>query len=824
MQLEKTCMSLKVVRSRFESSRELRVPPIRRALALLLLPLTLLAGTPPIFAAADYDGRPIRAIEFKGTKTLSEETLIYYLGVKIGDPLDQEKLNTNIQQLWDRGLVDDMQIDAVPAGDGVRLTITVQERPVLRSIDYQGLKRLSRTDVQDKISSRHIRVHEGEPLSLGELQRIKSLIEELYAEKGYRFAHADYKVEDLPNNEKRVVFTVDEGDRVRIAAIDFTGNHVFGETRLRWAMHKTKTTNLITRLLKKDVYNPATLQEDLDKVRDLYKGEGYKNITIGDPQIAVKALSPGAASPKDQKRRMFITIPLDEGERFKFGQVSIEGNKVYASQVLIRPFKDKTGSWLRSKVLDDSKKAVEDLYHNTGYIFAQVDPELIERGDRVADVVMHINEGEQYKVGRIEFEGNKSTRDKVLRRELRLEEGRVVSIGAVKNSITKINQLGYFKLNEEDPVKIDYDSQNKQVNLAFKGEESGRTQLEVGGGWSQIDGFFGQFAISTKNFLGRGEQAGISIQTGAYRDLADISYYIPWWRDRPQSLGFRIYKQKLDYSLLTDQTYVTNSEGAEITYGRTLGLFDQASITYARSKYQDTADLLTVDANGNPTGAVTTAQTTYIDSSSIRPAFVYDSRDNPFEPFRGQRFNVSTEVAGGILAGDAYFVRPEVTYSLFKPVTQGTTKTVFAFNVAGGIIIPYDGKVIPRLEQFFLGGENSLRGFRFRSIFATDPKTGEPLLDSDGFIRGGDKYLQTNVEYHFLMGGPFRLVTFVDAGQVYGREQQFDLSRLRTTAGLELRITVPVFGAPLRFIYSFDLHKQKNDDFEPFQFSIGTSF
>jgi outer membrane protein insertion porin family len=816
-------MSPKVVRSRSPRFHQTRAAWIHRALALLLVPLVLLAGSPPLLAA-DYDGRPIRAIEFKGTKTLSEETLLYYLGIKVGAPLDQEKLNSNIQQLWDRGLVDDLQIDATPEGDGVHLTLTIQERPVLRSIDYQGLKRLSRTDVQDKISSRHIRVHEGEPLSLGELQRIKSLIEELYGEKGYRFAHAEYKVQDLPNNEEKVVFTVDEGDRVRIGGIEFTGNHVFGEARLRWAMSKTKTTNLITRLLKKDVYNPATLQEDLDKVRDLYKGEGYKNITIGDPKIAVKALAPNAAKVSDQKRRMFITVPLDEGERFKFGQVSIDGNKVYATQILLRPFHDKTGSWLRAKVLDDGKKAVEELYHNTGYIFAQVEPELVERGDRVADVVLHVAEGEQYKVGRIEFEGNKSTRDKVLRRELRLEEGRVVSIGAVKNSITKINQLGYFKLNEEDPVKIDYDSQNKQVNLVFKGEESGRTQLELGGGWSQIDGFFGQFAISTKNFLGRGEQAGISIQTGAYRDLYDVSYYIPWWRDRPQSLGFRLYKQKLDYSLLTSQRYITNSKGAEITYGRPLGLFEQASITYALSKYQDTADLLTVDANGNPTGAVSSVQTTYIDSSSIRPAFVYDSRDNPFEPFRGQRLSLSTEYAGGFLRGNAYFIRPDVSYSLFKPVTQGTTKTVFALNLAGGLIIPFGGRDIPRLEQFYLGGENSLRGFRFRSIFATDPKTGLPLVDKDNLIRGGDRYLQTNVEYHFLLGGPFRLVTFVDAGQVYGREQAVDLSRLRTTAGLELRILVPVFGAPLRFIYSFDLHKKKNDDFEPFQFSIGTSF
>jgi len=231
-----------------------------------------------------------------------------------------------------------------------------------------------------------------------------------------------------------------------------------------------------------------------------------------------------------------------------------------------------------------------------------------------------------------------------------------------------------------------------------------------------------------------------------------------------------------------------------------------------------------VDANGNPTGAVTTAQTTYINSSSLRPAFTYDSRDNPLETFRGQKLSLSTEYAGGFLRGDAYFVRPELGYSLFAPVTQGATKTVFAINVAAGEIIPFSGRAIPRLEQYYLGGENSLRGFRFRSILATDPKTGEPLVDAQGFARGGDRYLQTNIEYHFLLGGPFRLVTFVDAGQVYGREQKLDLSRLRYTAGLELRILVPVFGAPLRFIYSFDLKKQKTDQFEPFQFSIGTSF
>ena len=219
----------------------------------------------------------------------------------------------------------------MPTAAGVRLVITVVERPVLRSIDYEGLKRISKTDLQDKLTTQRVRVHEGEPLSLGELQRVKGLIEQMYGEKGYRFATAQYTVEDVGPNEKKVVFKVDEGDRVRISDIEFEGNTVFNDSRLRWTMKNTKESAFISRVSKKDLYDPAKLQEDLDKVRELYRGAGYKNVVIGDPKID----GAGQATPRrpeGQKRRMFLTIPIEEGERWKFGEVSIEGNKVYSGR------------------------------------------------------------------------------------------------------------------------------------------------------------------------------------------------------------------------------------------------------------------------------------------------------------------------------------------------------------------------------------------------------------------------------------------------------------------------------------------------------------
>jgi outer membrane protein insertion porin family len=818
---------------------------IRHLVVLSLLPLLLSGGVPLQSALAQGGGAPaagdqpaaaahtIQAVEFHGTKALSEETLMYYLGLQIGQPLDEKQLNSKIKELWDRALVDDVRIDAEPLADnGVKLIITVKERPILRSVSYEGLKRISKTDIQDKLSTQRIRVREGEPMSLGELQRVKALIEQLYADKGYRFAQARYTVEDVGPNEKKVVFTVDEGNRVRIEDIAFEGNTVNSDLHLRWVMHNTRQTGPITRVLKKDIYDPAKLQEDLDRIRKVYKSEGYKNVVIGDPRVEVKALHPNAPKLKDQKRRIFLTIPIEEGERWKFGEVSIEGNKIYSDQALIRAFKHKNDIWLRQKLIDDGVKAVSDLYHNSGYIYAQVEPELVEKPNRIADLVVHVSEGDQFKVGRIEFAGNSRTMDKVLRRELRVFEGGLVNIAAIRNSVTKVNQLGYFKLNEEDPVEIATDSEKKQVNLTFKGDESDRTELQFGGGWSELDGFFGQFSVATKNFLGRGEQVGLSYQSGRYRDYFDLSYFVPWFLDHPQTIGVRAFKQNVDYGFdAYNEHLLRYSKGGILTYGRNFKLFQSLSVSYNRSYYDDQTsyvvpDLLpgeTPPPADQPQPGDTISARTQIDSSSLRPVYLIDSRDNPFETTRGQRFSLAVEYAGGFLRGDSYFWRPEVAYSVFIPTTSFPARQVLAINAEAGLIKPFGGREVPVLDRFYLGGENSIRGHRFRSIFLRQPN-GDPVRDPNNIILGGDKYAQFNLEYHFILGGPFQVLAFADGGNVYGEGSSFDLSKLRYTAGAELRVLVPVFGAPLRFIYAINLDPQPGDSFENFQFSIGTSF
>ena len=788
--------------------------------ALRVIVSTLLLAV----AASAAHAVTVQALEFKGLHMVAEETLRFYLGLEAGQELDEAALDQHIHDLWDKKLIDDIQVEKVPVEGGVKLVITISERPILRSIDYKGLKRLSRSDISERISKDQIDVREGDPLDLGEIRRLENAIEDLYRDKGYRFADARWSLEDVSPTEKRVVFQIDEAEKVRIGSIKFDGNKVVGDHRLRWAMKKTKKTNLITRILKKDIYNPATVEADLGKVRDLYHAAGYKNVEVGDPKLSVIG--------RGGKRRLAIDVPVDEGKRWKLGEISIEGNKVFTDQALLRQFKKPRGGWLRSKVVDDGIEQIHDLYRNYGHIFSDVKSELRERDGNVADLIVKITEGDQYRVGRLEFQGNTRTRDKVLRREFRVQEGTVLNMGAVKSSLFKVNQLGYFKLNEDEPIKFeDFDSEKKTVNLNVVGEESDRTELQVGGGYSEGYGWFGQLSVKTQNFLGRGETLGVSFQNGQYTNQFSVSYFVPWFLDRPQSIGFQVFNSKLDYTALVGQEVKQESKGGVFTYGRNLGLFNSLSVSFTRSDLTDTETFFTTDGS-----AIT--QKIVSSLSSIRPAYVYESRDDRFQPTVGTHFTASVEYAGGLLGGENYYVRPETGFAWFRPVTQ-SPKTVLAFNFEGGLIRAFGGHELNPLQRYFLGGETSIRGFRFRTIWVRcvggEPYPGrpdQPCQPNETLIQsaavpipvGGDRYAQGNLEYHFVLGGPFRLIAFVDGANVFGEGQKYDLGRLRWSAGAELRIFVPVFGAPLRFIYAKNLDPLPDDQFDSFQFSIGATF
>ena len=804
---------------------------LRSSTGRILLACALLcAPAGRALLAQELNGATIVSVEFEGLATLTSDTLEFYLGIGEGERLDWDRLDGAIRELWDRQLIDDITVEASPVEGGAALLIRLVERPILVGIEYQGMKKVSRNDIADRIIKDRIRVREGDPLSRGELARLKAAVEEIYREKGYRLAEAKFTIEEVSLGDRQVYFSIDEGDKVRIAEIDFEGNTVYGDRRLQLTMRKTKESGLLSRVLKKDVFKVATFEEDLDKIRKIYRKVGYKNILLGEPQIEIKATRPEAQTLKGRRRRLFITVPVEEGDRWKLGEITIEGNEKYPDEVLLPQFEKPRGGWLRAKVIDNGVEAINEIYNNTGHLFARVTPELRERRDeQVADLVVHVDEGDQYKVGRIEFQGNTKTRDKVIRRNMGVQEGRLLNAGALRNSLLRIRQLEFFKVDEEDPVQFDFDNENKEVNLNIKGEEGDRTELLFGGGFSEIDGLFGQFQFKTRNFLGRGETLAASIQSGRRQDVFDLSYFIPFFLDRPQNVGIQVFQRRLDYDLLGGQRIFQDSTGGTLTYGRNLGLFRNLTLSFSSFDSIDRRSFLRTDGTfaeiENDRGV-----------NSLRLSYGYDRRDSRLQPTSGMRYSGSIDYAGGVLGGSTWYWRPRGTFTFYKPLTQGGFKSVGAINVEAAYIKPFGGPgedcdrigQPPRgclffLDRFYLGGETSVRGFRFRSIWVRD-ENDVTETDRQGFPLGGDRSLQINAEFIILVGGPFRVIAFADAGKVWGESQSLDFSGFRTSAGIEMQVNVPLFGAPLRFIYATNLDPLPDDRFDTFQFSVGPSF
>jgi outer membrane protein insertion porin family len=336
--------------------------------------------------------------------------------------------------------------------------------------------------------------------------------------------------------------------------------------------------------------------------------------------------------------------------------------------------------------------------------------------------------------------------------------------------------------------------------------------------------------MRTQNFLGRGETVGVSVQTGDVRDVFELSYYVPWLLDRPQSVGFQLFKRDQDYNLQDVQRQVRNEVGGVVTYGRSYGFFQSVRVQYGYSEYEDFVEFIGLD------GALVSSSATFL-KSNIRPMWSFESVDSRIEPTRGLHLMGSLEYAGGVLGGDIDLWRPEIEATWYRPMgTRRPTKQVFAVTAEGGWIEPIESvDELPLLERYYIGGARSLRGHASRSIALRD-EAGDPVRDTFGNLLGGTAFVRLGVEYHLLLGGPFRLVFFADGGNVFGDDCGIDLAgqptcgvnfsmdNLRYTAGAELRLFVPVFGLPLRFIYAENLNPLPGDRFESFQFDVGTSF
>jgi outer membrane protein insertion porin family len=769
--------------------------------------------------AAPVAGEKTERFEASGNASVASDTIRVYLGVVPGEPYDPAALQRNFANLWQTGLFDDIRLEADRGATGVIVRAVVRERPRIGSVEYRGNKELTSAKIGEALERDKIDLHIGNTLEQTLVRRAADTIRNAYTEGGFEGVTVMTSTEPMTEpGEQRIIFQISEGIKAKVADIAFEGNAQFSDRRLRTVMKDVKEHGLISWIRKKNLYIPSKLDEDLERVKNFYQDHGYMAVAFGEPQVVT-------VGRNTRKPRVKLVIPVKEGEIHKFGKVTVSGNTVFTADQIIGDWPVKEGEIIRRKPIQTRVEAFGEAYRMRGHIYAYVNPEYVRREGNIVDVAIDVFEGEQFRLGRLEFQGNTTTKDKVLRREIFLEEGMIMDMETFKQSLYKLGQLGYFKVTENPDFKVNQES--KTVDILVKGVEEGKNDIQFGGGYSEGGGFFLQSQFATRNFLGEGENFSLGYQRGNRINYFSLSYADPWFLDTPNSLGVSVYNRDTQYP--ESYGYNATARGGTVAYGYRLGRFDSMSVLYGFERTDTHYEFQTLpDPQGNV--PVATVGDYSFTVSSVAPSYRFDSRDNPFDTMRGARLSASLGYTGGPLGGTIEMVKPTLTVTRFWRMSR---RSSVSLNVEGGYIVPLaddcshsyaereeTGRTlcVPEVERFTVGGEYSVRGFQTGSLGPY-----ETLGNQTGPV-GGYKYHSYNLEYITKINDPLRFVLFADAGRAYGYRESFDFGKLRYSAGAELRIFLPVFQFPLRFIYAFNVQPQEGDFFQGVQFTIGNTY
>jgi outer membrane protein insertion porin family len=782
-----------------------------------------------------------------GISLVEPQTYLYYIQAKPSEPSrdhwvrytdDVEAvLLGDFRRLWDTKFLDDLAIDVQDhrlenGVVGKVVVFNIEERQRIKIVDYEGVTRLDRSTIDEHLRDKGIDIRLDSFIDPGLLRRVSGAVRDLYAGKGYQFAEVTPAIKPIAGSAKlvNVTFTVVEGPRVAIRDVEFVGNKELGDDLLLKAMKSNKAHGLLSFMRGGGVYQVEKFADDAEAVVGLYRDRGYIAARVGQPQ-----LRPLEDSRDGETRWIQLRIPVTEGRRYTIGRLSFEGNTKVTTEALASIFKIKGGDVYSDREIRKGLDKAREIYGAGGYYEFTAYPDLQPRDlppaedaatgpgpaaspdlPSIVDVTMRVQEGAQYFVNRISFIGNTHTRDDVLRRELALMEAGVFNTEALKYSIRRLNQLGYFKALEGDAISVEKTpDRSDRVDVVLKVEEQNRNQVSFGAGASQYEGIFGNASFTTSNFLGRGESLTLSFQKGSRSNNYQVAFSEPFLFGRPITAGVSVFSRKLDYRLTSNEVdYSEVRTGFNLTTGLPVRRFTRLFATYGYEVI-DTASSASLEellAVGSSTGSLGFLDEGRHIQSSISPSLVHNTVDNPYAPRRGMRLTGSYQYAGGWLGGTTHFIRPDLEAIVYLPVTR---RTAFGLRAQGGWLWNYSSRPLPYYLRYFMGGETQIRG--------TDIRTVGPRNENDAPL-GGTKFVLFNAEYYFDSAPQVRALVFHDAGQAFDEDSPIDWRQLRTSSGAELRVTLPMIGVPIRLIYAWNLYR---DTFQPartFKFAVGTTF
>ena len=697
-----------------------------------------------------------------------------------GGPLSPEQIREDLRSIFGLGFFTDVQVDIKSTPKGKEVILIVAEKPFVKEILITGNEKVKLEDIKEKVTLT--------PRSILNLEKVKEnseQIRKLYFSKGYYGVNVEYKIDYLEANEAVVTFRIAEGPKGHIKKLVFKGNQKIKSSDLKKVM-ATKEWSLFSFVTKTGVLDEDILKNDIQILNAYYIDHGYLDAKISQPKIDLR-------DPK----RIRIEIEIEEGPQYRLGTIDFKGDVLTTKEELFKDLRLKRNDIYSNSAVREQIRSFTEKFANEGYAYVEINPETnIDSKNLLVHLTFEMDKKKRVSFEKIQVTGNTKTRDKVIRRELEVEEGEIYSVTDLNESRDRLRRTGYLK---EVGFTTSRGSTDEKINLDIKVEEAPTGALSFGVGYSSIEKVVGSVSLSEQNLFGMGYQGLLRFQLGTESNNFKASFTDPYFLGYPYSAGFDLYHEQVGYF----NTYSYKVLGGDLRLGKKLTKRIRLDATYKL----ENVNVYNVTEDASPSIKEQEGKKT---TSGLSFAFSMDTRDDFYVPTRGARHSLFLQNAGGILGGDNYFVKGLLETSWFFPLPLN-----MVLNLRGkfGIIEPYGGKETPIYEKFFVGGVYTVRGFEYGKAGPTDINE-DPL--------GAEKMVVFSSELIFPLSREIGLrgAIFWDIGK--GFDKWNDITPLRTGAGAGIRWFSPI--GPIHIDFGYNLSPKKGEKRTVFDFTMGTVF
>lgn len=743
-------------------------------------------------SASAFDPFVVKDIRIEGIQRTEAGTVFSYLPVKVGDTMTDDKATQAVKTLFATGFFKDVRLEI----EGGVLVVVIEERPAVASLEFTGLKQFDKEQIKKGLAE--VGLAESRIFDRSLVDKAEQELKRQYLSRGYYAVNVTTTITPLERNRVGINFAVVEGEVAKIKQINIVGAQAFKEKDLT-ALFVLRTPGILTWYTKNDQYSKQKLAGDLETLRSYYLNRGYLEFSIESTQVSI--------SP--DKQDIYITVNISEGEPYTVSSVKLAGTLLVPEEELQKLVLLKTGDTFSREKLTETTKKISERLGNEGFAFANVNaaPELDKVKRQVAFTIF-VDPGRRVYVRNINITGNSRSRDEVIRRELRQMESSWYDGDKINKSRTRVDRLGYFEDVTVETPAVPGTTDQVDVNVNVKEKPTGNVM--IGAGISSTEGLVLSGSLQQQNLFGSGKHIGVQVNTSKINTVESFSYTDPYYTVDGIGRGFDIYHRKTDTSSLAVGSYGSKSFGGGVRYSVPIAEDDSISFGLAAD-----ATTLSVDSNSplqfqDYVRSFGSSNTTLLGTAG----WAKETIDSRLYPTKGAISRIVGEL--GLPGGTLHYYRATLQRQQFIPMFSDYT---LLLNGEFGLANGYGGRTLPFFKNFYAGGIGSVRGFDSSSLGPIDPATGTRL--------GGTRRLVGNAEFLLPMPGmgldkSVRLGVFLDAGQVWGKDEKISLSDLRYSSGLSVVWSSPM--GPLKFSFGIPINKKPDDKIQRLQFQMGTTF